>query len=243
MPYRCTLFAVAALSLLGTPLAFPINHTPTGGPALREAPPQAPNSRRVIRTASFASVTGELFLQNSIGRVQIVAWDEPRVLLTIEKTANRAYSGAQAGAANKEMEAVRVWTARTAEGGLRVQTETEGTPAVELAYSLRTPRGLPVRIQHESGTIEIAGVMGSVNATLQAGTLRVRLVDDEPVKVDARVRAGDVRSSLRPGGASPRLLADSAPARILYLRVGVGRIELERDVPGDRFPLPVEVLD
>lgn len=233
--------AVAALALFAAaPVAWPINRNTRAAPPAAAAAASKP--QRVIRTATFGPVTGEVFLQDSIGRVQIVAWDEPRVRLTIEKTTSRAYPSSQASAARKELEAVRVWTERTAEGGLRVRTETEGSPAVELAYSLRLPRGLPVRIQHESGTIEIAGVMGSVNARLESGTLRVRLVDDEPVKVDARVRAGDVRSSLQ-NGAPPRLLADSAPARTLYLRVGVGRIELERDVPGDRFSVPVEVLD
>lgn len=238
MPARRLLLA----ALVAAPLAYPIGHN-TAVVGAREAPPLPQQPQRVSRTATFGAIRGEVFLQDSIGRVQIVAWDEPRVRLTIEKTASRAYTASQARAARKELEAVRVWTERTAEGGLRVRTETEGSPAVELAYSVQVPRGLPVRVQHEAGTVEIVGVMGSVNAALESGTLRVRLVDDEPVKVDARVREGDVRSSLRNGLQPPRSSNDFAPARVLYLRVGMGRIELERDVPGERFPVPVEVLD
>lgn len=200
-------------------------------------PPPAPG--RATRTATFRSVTGEIYLEDSVGRVNIQAWDEPHVRLTVEKNALRQYTPDQAKGARKELESVRVWTERTPDGGLRVRTESDGVAAVEMAYTLQMPRGLPVRIRHESGKVEIAGLMGSIHATVDAGHLSVRLVDDEPVKLDARVRAGEVRSSLP---AAPRR-DNAAPPRILYLRVGAGRIEVHRDSPRGEFSLPVELID
>ena len=85
-------------------------------------------------------------------------------------------------------------------------------------------------------TLKVVNVSGDIEATASIGEISLRLPEDQSYAVDARARIGDVSSEFgqvthRKGlfAVGAKLAGEPAtPTRRIYLRVGIGDIQVSK---------------
>ena len=189
-------------------------------------------------------VGGVVHLKNSTGELRIEGWDQPGVEVTTIKSTKLAYAaaGAERDKASHMLDDVKVSVARE---GNEVVIDTVyprhkrflprpsvGARDFDLEYVVRVPKDAKLVVDHDAGEIHFDDVNGDVHATMNQGTITLRLPAAGQYTIDADSRIGNVTSDF-PGTTTRRhfghaFLQGTQAAHSLYLRTGYGDIIILR---------------
>jgi len=184
---------------------------------------------------------GTLRLNHSIGVLTIGQWDQPGVEITIVKTTAGEFAPAERDKAMRELDKVRVATARQ---GNEVVISTdfprarmippyprEQSSVVDLEYHIKTAANTKLIVDHRAGEVNVDTQTGDIDISVVDGQINLRLPDKDINVISAKTDVGAVNSDFR-GPEKPRwlhlgheIITSNPPAtRNLRLRVGYGDI-------------------
>ena len=200
------------------------------------------------------SATGTIQIVDSFGTVKVEGWDKEEVELTVTKRTQKKYEPKDLAKAAKDLERFNVTMETVGETSMLVISSTypSWTPArmfrgktnLSLDYLIKIPRQSTLFIKHGIGEVDVTDVSGDIEATASIGEISLKLPEDQSYAVDAHVRIGDVSSEFgqtthRKGlfAVGAKLTGDpAAPTRRIFLRVGIGDINVARmrsEKPGE----------
>jgi hypothetical protein len=202
-------------------------------PASSSAPEPGPKQAFVLTSTQSVNFRpgGSIRLDNSYGFVAVEGWDEPEVEITVTKTTNRYYKPEGKTEATQRLDLVHVAVERHSETELSVTT-TRGSHGVSVDYRIRVPRDSRLVIHNRTGYVWVSEVTNDIEARSRTGDMTVSLTDPGSYSIDARSKLGSVTSDVSGKGGHPWLTGsqlvhgDPAPVHRVYLRVGMGSIEI-----------------
>jgi hypothetical protein len=192
---------------------------------------------------------GTIQIVDSHGSVKIEGWDKDEVELTVTKKTQKKYESKDLAKAEKELERVKVAMELVDESSLLViNTKYSswtpfrmfgGKTNLNLNYHIKVPRRSTLFIKHGIGEVHVTDVSGDIEATASIGEITLRLPVGNTYAVNARARIGDVSSAFGPAtqrqgplSVGAKLEGDpAASTRRVYLRVGIGDIQVEKLPP------------
>jgi urease beta subunit len=193
---------------------------------------------------------GRIRVVNSIGEVRVEGWDRPEVEVRVVRATNREYSETDQAEARRRLEQVKVRTWKEPGGTLRIETvfpERElftrplrGKSNVNVRYTIKAPANTSLAIDHDVGEVAVRGLKADIEISNRIGEVNVKLPGNEPYRVNAKVRLGEVNSQLA-GTTRRRFLShefvsvERSQGRRLLLQVGIGEINVKREgAPEDK---------
>jgi predicted membrane protein len=203
---------------------------------------------------------GTIQIVDSFGSVKVEGWDKEEVELTVTKRTQKKYEPKDLANAAKQLERFKITMESVGETSLLVINTAypSWTPArmfrgktnLKLDYVVKIPRQSALLIKHGVGEVEVNNVCGDIEATASVGDIRLNLPEDQSYAVDAHVRIGDVSSEFgqtthRQGlfAVGAKLTGEpAAPTRRVFLRVGIGDIQVARLRP-EKSGEPADKLD
>ncbi len=192
------------------------------------------------------SARGTIQIVDSYGSVKVEGWDKEEVELTVTKRTQKKYEPEDFAKAAKGLERVNIAMELVGETSMLVINTTYGswTPArmfggktnLNLKYLIKVPRQSMLFIKHGIGEVHVTNVSGDIQATASIGEIKLQLPEEQNYAVDARARIGDVSSEFGhitwrrgPLSVGAMLVDDpTTPTRRLFLRVGIGEIEVTK---------------
>lgn len=197
-------------------------------------------------TVNFAP-GGTIRINNADGNLNIEAWDEPKVEVTIVKSMGWDYESS--AEATHRLDAVKVAVDRKSDTEVAIdasRTRTHnrvahmlhiGSEAV-VSWHIRVPRNSHLVISHADGYIGITGVTGDIEATNSRGDILLMLPNLAQYSIDAHTKVGVITSDLN-GTKHQRHLSgeeftrgDKSQAHKLNLHMGFGGITI-KELPTD----------
>jgi hypothetical protein len=179
-----------------------------------------------------------LHLSNSIGQLNIEAWDQPGVEITTIKSSKVELDPKEREHAVQELGRVKVTNERHGDE-LVISSEYpkhrmlarpfKGLTDFDLEYDIKAPRSTRLVVDHDIGQVFIDGMTGDIHATDHMGDVELHLPQDGQYDIDAKVKFGAVNSDFPGHEARKHLLghqfehSETSP-RKLYLRVGEGDV-------------------
>jgi hypothetical protein len=178
---------------------------------------------------TYAIATDGLFeVENRSGAIEIGAWDEPGIEVTIERRA-KARSDEAAKALLAQIEILE----EAGPGRVRLATSAPRDGSIEVNYRVRAPRSIATVMTNESGSVRITGMAGPIRASLSngaitgaalAGAIEANSVNG-PVIVDLAAVGGAVNLATVNGPV--RITIPSTAKAIVSARTVNGRIATE----------------
>jgi hypothetical protein len=209
--------------------------------ALMAAIDDVPKQKALVtKTEHFDLPPGvALHLRNSIGQLNIVAWDEPGVEITTIKSSKAELDPKEREKALQELDRVKIAGDRRGDELVigsdypkhpRMARPFVGLTDFSLEYDIKVPRSTRLIVDHDIGQVFIDCITGDIRAANHMGDVELHLDEDAQYDIDARVKIGAVNSDF-PGHEQRRhwvghqfVHDGSTSPRKLYLRVGVGDI-------------------
>ncbi|MBO0725349.1 MAG: DUF4097 family beta strand repeat protein [Blastocatellia bacterium] len=212
---------------------------------------------KTTQSLEFGS-RGTIQIVDSFGSVKVEGWDKEEVELTVTKRTQKKYEPKDIAKAAKGLERFKITMDAVGESSLLVINTTypSWTPArmfrgktnLNLDYVIKVPRQSSLLIKHGIGEVDVTNVSGDIEATASIGEINLNLPEDQSYSVDAHVRIGDVSSEFGQATQRQGLFAvgakldgdPAAPTRRIFLRVGIGDINVARlhpeksGEPGDK---------
>jgi hypothetical protein len=202
--------------------------------------------RILVTTTEHADLPagGVVHLKNSTGELRIEGWDQPSVEVTAIKSTKLAYpaAGAERDKASHMLDEVKVSVARDGNDVVIgtvyprhrrfLPRPSVGDRDFNLEYVVKVPRDAKLIVDHDAGEIHFDDVGGDIHATMNQGTITLRLPTAGIYSIDAGSRIGEVTSDFR--GATTRrhfghaFLQTAQAPHNLYLRTGYGDIIILR---------------
>jgi hypothetical protein len=180
-----------------------------------------------------------LRLNNTIGQLNVEAWDEPGVEIAIVKSSKVELDPKAREKALQELGLVKITGARHGDELViqsdypkhrRLARPFTGMTNFDLEYNVKAPRNTRLVIDHDIGQVFVDGLTGDIHATNHMGDVELHLPQDAQYDIDARVKIGAVNSDF-PGHEERKHFLGQAFAHggspsphKLYLRVGAGDI-------------------
>jgi Putative adhesin len=198
---------------------------------------------------------GTLRLMNSIGVLNVEAWDRPEVEITTIKSTKIAYHPRNREKEQQELDRVHVTVERHGDE-LVITTEfpryavlspypLTGETKLDLEYRVKAPSNVRLIANHDVGEVNIDGLLSDIHVTLRQGDILLHLPEEGRYNIDAKSDVGNVNSDFpgkerrRPWLLGHRIVNENSPAaHNLTLRVGVGDIIILKA----RLPKPPEPL-
>ena len=199
-----------------------------------------------VTTAEHADlpVGGAVRLKTSTGELRIEGWDQPGVEITTIKSTKLAYpaAGADRDKASHMLDEVKVSVARDGNDVVIgtvyprhrrfLPGPSVGDRDFNLEYVVKVPRNAKLVVDHDAGEIHFDDVAGDIHATMNEGTITLRLPAAGNYSIDADSRIGAVTSDF-PGTTTRRhfghaFLQAAQATHNLYLRTGYGDIIILR---------------
>jgi len=204
---------------------------------------------------------GAIRIDGSYGYLNVTAWDQPEVEITVVKSMPFDYM--PPAKATEQLDRVRVVAQRGSDTQLTISTVVpsrskpfsgghdfnpasfvlprRNTGGVRLDYQIYVPRDARLAIHHGTGMVSVSGVTGDIEASVGRGDIMLWLLPG-PYSIDAKTKLGIVSSDLA-GTALNRYLTgerftrvDPAPSRRLQLRMGFGGITIKEIFPESDVP-------
>jgi predicted membrane protein len=218
---------------------------------------------KTTQSLEFGS-KGTIQIVDSFGSVKVEGWDKEEVELTVTKRTQKKYEPKDLAEAAKQLERFKITMESVGETSLLVINTAypSWTPArmfrgktnLKLDYVIKIPRQSTLLIKHGIGEVEVNNVSGDIETTASIGDVRLNLPEDQSYAVDAHVRIGDVSSEFGQTTHRQGLLAVGAkltgepdtPTRRIFLRVGIGDIQVARLRPeksGEPADKPADKLN
>ncbi|HEY3840969.1 MAG TPA: hypothetical protein VGL72_30570 [Bryobacteraceae bacterium] len=181
---------------------------------------------------------------SSHGDLNIIAWDKPEVEITVIKSTKRLYTPQELDQARKHLDLIGVKMDSKSPTELAITTSlpprtlrrlNRGTSDLLLEYQIHVPKNVNLAVHHGTGTVLIAGVTGDIDARVSKGDIMVLVPSADGYSIDARSKLGGVESDFGGPSRTHHFAAHQlgfAPASLkhkLYLRVGIGSINIKED--------------
>ena len=173
---------------------------------------------------------GTIRVNGSSGHVMVEGWDQPEVEITVVKSMPYGYDKDRAA---KELERVQIKSERVSPTELVISTLPNHRGKVMVDYQIHVPRDSKLVIHHVSNYVFVSHVSGEIEATCSRGEIVLMLPDAGPYSVDAITKFGTILSDFTGDAHSQYLVgerfstANPAPARLIYLRMGLGGITIK----------------
>lgn len=182
---------------------------------------------------------GTIRVNGSWGCLSVEGWDRPEVEVTVTRYGSVFYPPAKREAAAKKLAKVKVQVQRNSGHEAAVTTSGGGRwKRIELESVIHVPRDSRIEIHHGGGQVLIFNVTGDIHASAKAGDITAMLPDPGPYAIDARTRLGTVYSDFGNPIHTWYLVgerfdaATPAAAKRVYLRTGIGGIEIQEIASG-----------
>jgi hypothetical protein len=186
----------------------------------------------VIDTQTIPFVPrGEIYIKDSFGEVRVEGWDRPEVSLTVTKSLNTDDTPSDRAEKRAKLDRIKVVTKRESDDALVIASTVPFKRNLHLVYTIKIPRQSDLHIKHGIGEVSATNVLSDVEITASIGQITLT-VPEGKYDIDARSRLGDVQSAFPVSSRRPYLLAARArskvegEARKIYLRVGIGEIDI-----------------
>lgn len=208
---------------------------------------QAPvkEQARITTTERFEfGMRGIVQIIDSFGDVEVEGWDQPEVELQVMRATQKKYEPKEIAQRVKDLERIKVSVERVSESSMLVIRTTfpsrtptrmmRGKSNLNLEYKIKIPRHCQLFIKHDIGEVVVKNVDADIEATNRIGELALHVPEGGQYAVDAKVKIGDVSSAFGPETERQKLVGaqmhnEAAPeARRLYLRVGIGDIQVNK---------------
>lgn len=200
-----------------------------------------------VSTQSFRYDPGGVIqLKDSFGEVYVEGWDQPSVEITVIKGSRKKYSPQDQARALEKLDRIKVTVMKESDNRLVVSTKFpsrslfarpfRGKTNLKLLYKIKAPRRSVLDIDHSMGVVSVTGIAGDARITNSIGEISLSLPPDE-YDIDAKSKLGGVTSQFDAKSGRPYLLGATAlrnakgNAYRLYLRVGIGEIEIKKSAP------------
>ncbi|HUB80521.1 MAG TPA: hypothetical protein VMB03_17070 [Bryobacteraceae bacterium] len=212
---------------------------------LAAAPVFGAEGRTLVHISSTQNVPfqagGTIRVNHSFGELWIQGWDRPDVEITVTKSPDELYGEKDKAKAGALADRVKVTADRASNGDLVISTDVSRYPKwlhpfsftgdVMMQYRIRVPREAKLVVHHKDGEVLVSDMMSDIEATGRAGDIVVLLPQTGKYAIDARSRVGtlssDFEGTFHHGAWSSDFhRADPAPAHRVYLREGIGGIEI-----------------
>jgi hypothetical protein len=190
---------------------------------------------------------GTIQVSGSVGELNIEGWDRAEVEITVMRSTYRADTPQQRDLAQRQLSAIKVTAERKSPTELAIHTAfpprgfwaevAHRRPDVQIEYRIRVPRDSKLVLRHSSGDILVYDVAGDIDASVRIGDIVMQLPAAGQYAFDARCRFGNVYSDFAGNyhiayPASERFAQPGpAPAKRVYLRVGIGSIKIQKMAP------------
>jgi hypothetical protein len=193
---------------------------------------------------------GTIRVNHSFGELWIEGWDRPEVEITVTKSPDELYSEKDQAKAGKLADNVKVTTDRPSSGELVISTTVSQyrkwlhpvsfTGDVMLQCRIRVPRDAKLIVHHKDGEVLVSNMMGDIEATGRSGDIVVLLPQSGKYAIDAVSHVGTLFSDFEGNShhgiwSSDFHRTDPAPAHRVYLREGLGGIEIKGS-PAEAIP-------
>ena len=187
---------------------------------------------------------GTVRLTHSSGDLNMEAWDQPAVEITVTRTAFRHDTPQEQEQAKRDLDRIQVSAKRLNNGDVDVATDfpsrnrlvraLRGFGDFNLDYRIKVPRDAKLVIRHEVGDVTVEGVAGDIDARDRAGDIVLQLPGSARYAVDAKCTVGNVYSDWEGTNRGSNLVGQrfiktgDASAHHVFLRVGIGGITIQR---------------
>ena len=196
---------------------------------------------------------GTIKVSGSMGQLDVEGWDRAEVEITVAKSTYRGGTPKERDEATQELNLVRVVAERKSAGELVISTSYpsrkltrlfRGKTDLNLEYHIKVPRDSHVMIRHDDGDVRLYDLTGEIDATSRAGDIVLLLPASGQYSIDAKCKVGGVYSDFDGNHRNQYLVgerfneATPAPGSRVFLRVGMGGIQILKMAPGVRQPYP-----
>ena len=203
---------------------------------------------RVVTTQQLDFTAGTVRIDNAYGELNVEGWDEPRVEITVTRTAFRHNTPREQEEGKAYLNRIQV-TARKTNGDVEITTQFPGRNRLvrlihglgdfTLDYRIKVPRNAKLAIRHGVGDVMLLNLAGDIDALVRAGDLVVQVPDPEKYAIDAQCRIGGVYSDFDGAHRSPYLVGqklEGGTGHALHLRVLTGGISIQRTATPTPLP-------
>ena len=225
---------IVARSLLATGLCLGLSPLRAGVP-LQDV--QVVTTDRVDFAAG-----GTIRILASTGELNIEAWDQPQVEITVTRSAWTSDTPAAREKMTRELNLSTVTHEKKSAAELVLATLHKRSNTIHLDYRIMVPRTSHLVIEHRIGDVVVNGVEGGIDAHAHEGDILLLLPSTRPYAFDMATRFGGIHSDFSGSGHRNNLTGEKtsqeAPAQAarVHLRVGIGGIEIQRLTPGALTP-------
>jgi len=190
---------------------------------------------------------GTIQVTGSAGELNIEGWDRAEVEITVTRSTYRTDTPQERERAKRQLSAIKVTAERKSSTELAIHTAfpprgfwarvAHRRPDVQLNYRIRVPRDSRLVLRHSSGDVLVYDVAGDIDASVRTGDIVMQLPAVGQYSFDARCRFGDVYSDFTGKYHIAHLASEQfvqqgpAPAKRVYLRVGLGGIKIQKMAP------------
>jgi hypothetical protein len=210
------------------------------------APAFGAESPKLIHISSTQNVPfqagGTIRVEQSIGELWVEGWDRPEVEITTTKSPDELYGAKNEAEARKLADNVKISADRNSTGELVISTKvahfrhwlhpTSMTGDVMMQYRIRVPRDAKLVIHHHDGEVQVSNMLADIEVTGRTGDIVVLLPEGGKYSIDAVSHLGTLSSDFEGNfhhgiWSSDFSLKAPAPAHRIYLREGIGGIEIK----------------
>jgi hypothetical protein len=198
-------------------------------------------SVQVITTDQVDFTGGTIRVNNAYGQLNVEGWDQPRVEITVTRTAFRHGTPNEQEEGKAYLKQIQVTVKKSGNGDVEISSQFPGRNRLvraiwglgdfNLDYRIKVPRNAKLAIRHGAGDVVVSGVAGDIDATVRAGDIVLQLPDPEKYAIDARCKMGDIYTDFDGTHRSPWLVGqkfDGGSGHTVKLRVAVGGISIQR---------------
>lgn len=187
---------------------------------------------------------GTIRIVGSEGELNIEAWDQPQVEVTVTRYTERGSDPKSREATQKLLAGIRVETKKTGANEVTISTDIaahnwvsrgfHGLTAVDVDYRIHVPRDAKLNIRHGSGDVLITGVAGGIDAHAGNGEIIVLLPSKVNYSIEAKAKFGTVYSDF--DGATKHVFPfgssfeqkGSDSAKAVILETGNGGVSVQK---------------
>jgi hypothetical protein len=190
---------------------------------------------------------GAIQVSGSVGELNIEGWDRAEVEITVTRSTYRTDTPQEQDRARRQLSAIKVTAERKSPTELVIHTAfpargfwagvAHRRPDVQMDYRIRVPRDSRLVLRHDGGDVVVYDVAGDIDAAVHTGDIVMQLPAAGQYSFDARCRFGGVYSDFAGKYRIAHLESERfvqpgpAPAKRVYLRVGIGGITIQKMAP------------
>lgn len=203
---------------------------------------------QVVTTDRLDFTGGTIRVDNAYGELNIEGWDEPRVEITVTRTAYRNNTPQQQEQGKAYLARIHVTVKKTGNGDVEISTQFPGRNRLaraiwglgdfNLDYRIKAPRNAKLMIRHGLGDVMVRDVAGDIDATIRTGDIVVQLPEPEKYAIDAQCRFGGIFTDYDGAHRSPWLVGQKfagGTGHTVHLRARLGGISIQR-IPAVSYP-------